>query len=57
MHREGDNFVALAGVGSVAEVDAAGGSTYFWDAEKLQLHVKLMPKPGQPIGAVWFETY
>jgi cell migration-inducing and hyaluronan-binding protein len=57
MLREGDNFVALGGVGSVAEVDAANRSTYYWDEAKLQLHVKIVPKAGQPIGAVWFETY
>jgi hypothetical protein len=57
MLREGDDFVALGGVASVAEVDAANRSTYYWDSAKLQLHVKIVPKPGQPIGAVWFETY
>ena len=56
MHREGDNYVPINPVGSVAEVDGATRMTYFYDAEKQLLHVKLMAKPGQPIGAVWLET-
>ena len=56
MHREGDNFVPIPPVGSAAEVDGATRMTYFYDAEKQLLHVKLMAKPGHPAGAVWLET-
>jgi hypothetical protein len=56
MHREGDNFVPINPVGSVAEVDSATRMTYFYDAERQLLHVRLMAKPGHPTGAVWMET-
>ena len=56
MHREGDNYVPINPVGSVAEVDGATRMTYFYDAEKQLLHVKLMAKPGHASGAVWLET-
>jgi hypothetical protein len=56
MHRDGDNFVPINPVGSVAEVDGASRVTYFYDAEHQLLHVKLMAKPGHPAGAVWLET-
>jgi hypothetical protein len=55
MHREGDNYVPINPVGSVAEVGAATRTTYYYDAERQLLHVKLVAKPGQPIGAVWLE--
>lgn len=56
MHREGDNYVAIGGVGSLAELDAAERTAYYYDAAAQLLHVKLVAKPGQPRGAVWLET-
>ena len=56
MHREGDNFVAINPVGSVAEMDAVSRTTYYYDAERQVVHIKLVAKPGQPIGAIWLET-
>ena len=56
MHREGDNFVPINPVGSVAEVDAVQRTTFFYDAERQVVYVKLVAKPGQPSGAVWLET-
>ena len=56
MHREGDNYVPIAPAGSVAEVDGAARTTYYYDAERQLIQVKLVAKPGQPIGAVWLET-
>jgi cell surface hyaluronidase len=55
MHREGDNFVPINPAGSAAEVDAAMRTTYYFDAQSQLVHVKLVAKPGQPIGAVWLE--
>jgi YD repeat-containing protein len=56
MHREGDNFVPINPAGSVAEVDGATRTTYYYDAASQLVHVKLIAKPGQPLGAVWLET-
>jgi hypothetical protein len=56
IHREGDNFVPLNPVGSFADLESAARATYYFEAEKQLLHVKLVAKPGQPIGAVWLET-
>jgi len=56
MHREGDNFVPINPVGSIAEVDAVSRTTYYYDADRQILYVKLVAKPGQPNGAVWLET-
>jgi YD repeat-containing protein len=56
MHREGDNFVPINPAGSVAEVDGANRTTYYYDAASQLVHVKLIAKPGQPLGAVWLET-
>jgi cell surface hyaluronidase len=55
MHREGDNFVAINPAGSVAEVDGANRTTYYYDAANQLVHVKLLAKPGQALGAVWLE--
>jgi cell migration-inducing and hyaluronan-binding protein len=56
MHREGDNFVAINPVGTIAELDAVTRTTYVYDAAQQLIHIKLVAKPGQPIGAVWLET-
>jgi hypothetical protein len=56
MHREGDNFVAINPVGSLAELDGVARTTFYYDAEKQLVHVKLVAKPGLPTGAVWLET-
>jgi cell migration-inducing and hyaluronan-binding protein len=56
MHREGDNFVPINPVGSVAEVDAVQRTTYYYDAARQVVHVKLVAKAGQPAGAIWLET-
>ena len=56
MHREGDNFVAINPVGSVAEMDAVSRTTYYYDPDRQVVHIKLVAKPGQPIGAIWLET-
>lgn len=56
MHREGDNFIPIDPVGSIAELDAVSRTTYYFDAAHGLLHVKLVAKPGQPLGAVWLET-
>ena len=56
MHREGDNFVPINPVGSAAEVDAVQRTTYYYDAERQVVYVKLVAKPGLPTGAVWLET-
>jgi cell migration-inducing and hyaluronan-binding protein len=56
MHREGDNFVPINPVGSVAEMDAAPRTTYYYDAEHQVVQVKLVAKAGQPVGAIWLET-
>jgi hypothetical protein len=37
-------------------VDAATRTTFYYDATSQLVHVKLVAKPGQPIGAVWLET-
>ena len=56
IHREGDNFVPLNPVGSFADLESAARATYYYEADKQLLHVKLAAKPGQPIGAIWVET-
>jgi cell migration-inducing and hyaluronan-binding protein len=56
MHREGDNFVQINPVGSVAELDGVSRTTYYYDATRQLVYVKLVAKPGQPVGAVWLET-
>ena len=56
MHREGDNFVQINPVGSVAELDGVSRTTYYYDATRQLVYVKLVAKPGQPTGAVWLET-
>ncbi|HUQ82641.1 MAG TPA: G8 domain-containing protein [Gemmatimonadaceae bacterium] len=56
MHREGDNFVAINPVGTLAELDGVSRTTYVYDAVQQLVHIKLVAKPGQPIGAVWLET-
>jgi hypothetical protein len=56
MHREGDNFVPINPVGSEAEVDAATRTTFYYDAARQLVYVKLIAKPGQATGAVWLET-
>jgi cell migration-inducing and hyaluronan-binding protein len=56
MHREGDRFVPINPVGSLVELESAGRATFYYDAVKQLLHVKLVAKPGQPMGAVWLET-
>ena len=56
IHREGDNFVPLNPVGSFADLESAARATYYYEADKQLLHVKLVAKPGQPIGAIWLET-
>lgn len=55
MHREGDNYVPIVPVGSAAEVDAAPRTTFYFDVERQLIHIKLVAKPGQPVGAVWLE--
>jgi hypothetical protein len=56
MHREGDNFVPINPVSTLAELEAATRATFYYDAGRQLLHVKLVAKPGQPMGAVWMET-
>ena len=56
MHREGDNFVPINPVGSVAEVDAVQRTTYYYDAASQVVHVKLDREAGATVGAVWLET-
>jgi hypothetical protein len=56
MHREGDNFVAINPVGTLAELDAVQRTTYVYDAAQQLVFIKLVAKPGQPAGAVWLET-
>ena len=56
MHREGDNFVPINPVGSVAEVDAVQRTTYYYDADRQTIYIKLVAKPGQASGAIWLET-
>jgi hypothetical protein len=56
MHREGDNFVPINPVGSVAELDGVQRTSYYYDAAAQIIYVKLVAKPGQPAGAVWLET-
>ena len=56
MHREGDNFVTLNPVGTLAELDAVMRTTYVYDAAQQLVHIKLVAKPGQPNGAIWLET-
>jgi hypothetical protein len=55
MHREGDNFIPINPVGSVAELDAVSRTSYYYDAAQQLLYVKLVAKPGLPAGAVWLE--
>jgi cell migration-inducing and hyaluronan-binding protein len=56
MHREGDNFVTINPVGTVAELDGVTRTSYVYDAAQQLVHIKLVAKPGQPVGAVWLET-
>jgi hypothetical protein len=56
MHREGDNFVTLNPVGTLAELDAVMRTTYVYDVAQQLVHIKLVAKPGQPVGAIWLET-
>jgi hypothetical protein len=56
MHRDGDNFVAINPVGSMSDLGSSARATYFYDAQAQVLHVKLIAKPGQPVGAIWLET-
>ena len=56
MHREGDNFVAINPVGSVAELDGVNRTSFYYDAVQQLVYIKLVAKPGQPVGAVWLET-
>jgi hypothetical protein len=56
MHREGDNFVPITSVATIAELEAAQRTTFVYDGERQVVHIKLVAKPGQPIGAVWLET-
>ena len=56
MHRDGDNFVPINPVGSVAEVDAVQRTTYYYDADRQTIYIKLVAKPGQASGAIWLET-
>jgi len=56
MHREGDNFVPIGPVGSLAELESAERTTFYYDAARQLVHVKLMAKPGLQTGAVWLET-
>ena len=56
MHREGDNFVAINPVGTLAELDGVSRTTYVYDAAQQLVHIKLVAKPGQPVGAIWLET-
>ena len=56
MHREGDNWIPIAPVESLAELGAAPRATFYYDAAANLLHVKLVAKAGQPAGAVWMET-
>jgi hypothetical protein len=56
MHREGDNFVAINPVGTLAELDGLNRTSYVYDAVQQLVHIKLVAKPGQPVGAVWLET-
>ena len=56
MHREGDNFVAINPVGSVAEVDAVQRTTYYYDRhESARLHEAEL-RSGAAAGAIWLET-
>ena len=44
-------------IGLLAQMsDDAARRKALYDAERQQLHVKLMAKPGHPAGAVWLET-
>jgi hypothetical protein len=56
MHREGDNFVPITPVGSVAELDGVDRTSFYYDAVQQLVYIKLVAKPGQPVGAVWLET-
>ena len=56
IHREGDNFVPLNPVGSFADLEAAARATFYYEADKQLLHVKLVAKTGLPAGALWVET-
>ena len=38
------------------ELDAASRTVFYYDGDRQLIHVKLVAKPGQPIGAVWLET-
>ena len=57
MHREGDNFVPINPVGSVGRAGWRARARRTTSTRQRQLvHVKLVAKPGQPVGAVWLET-
>jgi cell migration-inducing and hyaluronan-binding protein len=56
MHREGDNFIPINPVGTIAELDGVQRTTYVYDADKQIIYIKLVAKAGQPSGAIWLET-
>ena len=55
MHRKGDNYIPIAPVGSIQDVDAATRTTFFLDIESQLLHIKVVAKPGQPNGELWIQ--
>ena len=56
MHRDGDNFIPVAPVSSLAELDVVPRATFYYAAAAQVVHVKLVAKAGEARGAVWMET-